>query len=54
MYMAKREGEIRRGPTGREDAIGAFPPDSATLHPGLFSFPPSGRKCGDRSIKARG
>jgi hypothetical protein len=28
------------------DAIGTLSPDFATLHPGLFSFSPSGRECG--------
>jgi hypothetical protein len=35
---------IHSAPTGRTTLLGGHSPDCATLHPGLFSFPPSGRK----------
>ena len=37
---------VRSTPTGRADSFGALSPDCATLHPGLFSSPPSGRDAG--------
>jgi hypothetical protein len=35
-------------PTGRENIIGILSQDCATLRPGLFSSPPSGRVPGRR------
>ena len=35
----------RYAPAGRADLVGTLSLDCATLHPGLFSYPPSGRKC---------
>src|ERR1035441_8092112 len=35
--------ELRRGPTGREKHVGMLSQDCASLHPGLFSYLPSGK-----------
>jgi hypothetical protein len=35
---------IHSAPTGRTTLLGGHSPDCAALHPGLFSFSPSGRK----------
>ena len=49
-----RNEELRRGPSGRASGLVRLPPESASLHPGLLSFSPSGRKCRSRLDQAKG
>ena len=51
MNMARRAKQVRRGPTGRENVVGTQSPDSATLHPGLFSLLPSGKRAGASAFR---
>jgi hypothetical protein len=44
---------VGTAPTGRRDSLGPLSQDSALLHPGLFSTPPSGRRCGGWTARAR-
>jgi hypothetical protein len=44
--MASGGKAVRRGPTGRENAVGTQSQDSASLQAGLFSLLPSGKRAG--------
>src|ERR1017187_7458495 len=50
MNMASGANEIRRGPTGRENVVRTLSP---SLHPGLFSLLPSGKRAGASPLSQR-